>query len=535
MFHKFTLQFFFLLSVYISFLFACRTPKTAYPKFLSQDSLPLQSFDIDNSRDTSLRTANGALIKIAKGSFSKERVQLQIKEAYSLEQMVLAGLTTESNGKPLRSGGMIYLHAEGEEKLLKPISVSIPATNYDDRMQLYTGEEKDGKINWINPQPIIKGPSLLDTGRTIFRQNCASCHVLDKIVTGPALLNVEERGPWYCRQALFDFTRHPAAFIPTTQYTSDQQKQFGTIMPGFPSLSDKDLNALYDYIKNEGLKDGDVQQMIANSKLCEDSCAAYDSLFAVVNEMSWKRQQLIQENGYRINFEKSFNPEPIRLDSSDYVDTAPASSLVHPITYQSVYYQFNIKTLNWYNVDFPLLPIEQQAELKVKMQGNYRKDMNVFLIVEQYRIFGEGGPLDDGEDVYGFYSTDGKISMPPGLSVIVFAVGESEGKISFDWKEFVSTDQQTIILEPKLVSKREFNRTVKSFRLDNSSIHVVDSKNAKQIRKADQKLKKGQEILELYRPKNCHCSCAPADTLMPEADVSRNYDYNLDTANRSGH
>src|SRR5689334_4889042 len=84
--------------------------KSASSKFLNKDSLPSQFITIDNSKDTVVTTANGALIKIGKGSFSKDKVQLEIKEAYSIEQMILSGLTTQSDGDILRSGGMIYVN-----------------------------------------------------------------------------------------------------------------------------------------------------------------------------------------------------------------------------------------------------------------------------------------------------------------------------------------------------------------------------------------------------------------------------------------
>ena len=88
------------------------------------------------------------------------------------------------------------------------------------------------------------------TGQQIFQQNCATCHSLDKVVTGPALRGVNDRGPWTDRANLHKWVHGPGAFIPTTPYTTDLQKQYGQIMPSFPQLSDKDIDAIFDYIKN---------------------------------------------------------------------------------------------------------------------------------------------------------------------------------------------------------------------------------------------------------------------------------------------
>ena len=90
---------------------------------------------------------------------------------------------------------------------------------------------------------------------------------------------------------------------------------------------------------------------------------------------------------------------------------------------------------------------------------------------------------------------------------IVFAVGESEEGIYYDYKEFISTDKQRIILDPEEVSKREFNKSVKRFGLDDVKIKADESKNSKEIRKTDKQLKKKQDILEYYKPKNCNCNC----------------------------
>jgi hypothetical protein len=88
------------------------------------------------------------------------------------------------------------------------------------------------------------------TGQQIFQQNCATCHSLDKVVTGPALRGVNDRGPWTDRANLHKWVHNPGAFIPTTPYTSDLQKQYGQTMPSFPQIPDKDIDAIFDYIKN---------------------------------------------------------------------------------------------------------------------------------------------------------------------------------------------------------------------------------------------------------------------------------------------
>ncbi|HWJ30438.1 MAG TPA: c-type cytochrome, partial [Flavisolibacter sp.] len=87
-------------------------------------------------------------------------------------------------------------------------------------------------------------------GQQIFQANCATCHALDKVITGPALRGVNDRGPWTERPNLHKWVHNPGAFIPTTPYTTELQKTYGQIMSSFPQLSEKDIDAIFDYIKN---------------------------------------------------------------------------------------------------------------------------------------------------------------------------------------------------------------------------------------------------------------------------------------------
>lgn len=67
-------------------------------------------------------------------------------------------------------------------------------------------------------------------------------------MTGPALAGVETRGPWGERENLYKWVHNPAAFIPTTPYTKALQAEYGQIMPAFPQLSNKDIDAIVEYI-----------------------------------------------------------------------------------------------------------------------------------------------------------------------------------------------------------------------------------------------------------------------------------------------
>ncbi|HEX6429653.1 MAG TPA: hypothetical protein VF008_18300, partial [Niastella sp.] len=100
-------------------VYACNQGDRSVNTLLNPGKLSEQTFVIDISKDTILTTKKGALIRIPKGALSADDniVKLEVKEAYSMQDIIKAGLTTQSNGQPLSSGGMIYINAIGENNV----------------------------------------------------------------------------------------------------------------------------------------------------------------------------------------------------------------------------------------------------------------------------------------------------------------------------------------------------------------------------------------------------------------------------------
>ncbi len=90
---------------------------------------------------------------------------------------------------------------------------------------------------------------LAQNGKQIFQTNCQSCHAINKKLSGPALAGFTERGPWAeNKENIYKWVHNPGAFIPTTAYTKALQAEYGQIMPGFPQLSNQDIDAVIEYI-----------------------------------------------------------------------------------------------------------------------------------------------------------------------------------------------------------------------------------------------------------------------------------------------
>lgn len=248
-------------------IFACQQTKQQINAFLTPSRLTAQLVTIDVTKDTTFLTRKGAMIKIPKGALDaggSTTVQLEIKEAYTMQDILQAGLTTLSNGQPLSSGGMIYINpVSSTVKITKPISIATPTPYIDPGMKLFKGVmNPDSSINWTNPQPLPANPqqAKLEYGKKLFWDNCASCHRIEKDLTGPALAHTVKRlghDPAEADTAqinmLYAFTRDNSKVLAggAPYYCTLYNRWSKTPMNVFPLLTDYDLNSLYGYIENE--------------------------------------------------------------------------------------------------------------------------------------------------------------------------------------------------------------------------------------------------------------------------------------------
>ena len=87
-------------------------------------------------------------------------------------------------------------------------------------------------------------------GKALFSQNCASCHAVNKKLTGPALAGVEDR--WPDKKNLYAWIKNNQAFLKTGDaYANKLYTEYNkTAMNLFPTLTDKDIDAILAYIKS---------------------------------------------------------------------------------------------------------------------------------------------------------------------------------------------------------------------------------------------------------------------------------------------
>lgn len=91
-------------------------------------------------------------------------------------------------------------------------------------------------------------------GKALFTSNCASCHAVNKKLTGPALAGVEDR--WPDKAKLHAWIHNSAKVIQSGDaYAVSLFNEYNkTSMTPFPQLSDKDIDAILAFIKTEAGK-----------------------------------------------------------------------------------------------------------------------------------------------------------------------------------------------------------------------------------------------------------------------------------------
>jgi len=78
--------------------------------------------------------------------------------------------------------------------------------------------------------------------------NCASCHAINKRLTGPALAGINERVA--DKKLLHDWIRNNKKVLQSgNDYFNALYKQYGQVsMNAFPNLSDDDIDAILAYV-----------------------------------------------------------------------------------------------------------------------------------------------------------------------------------------------------------------------------------------------------------------------------------------------
>ncbi|HWB94995.1 MAG TPA: cytochrome c [Puia sp.] len=261
--------------------FSCNGPDSDGPS--GGELLTTTSYTIDPAKDTVLKTPGGALLKIGAGTFDAgdaAAVRLEVKEAYTSDEISKGKLSDRLRDEALNSNGIIYVNlAAGQSvSIRRPITVSIPARSIQKDMQVYKGQlDQGGEVVWSEPRSLDDNPGLrqLDHGQAIYMTNCAACHKLRGDLHGPSLAFLAFRRD---RQWLYDFTRNNARMLwRGDPYACFLFNRYGkTVMPLYPDLNDTDLDAVFQYVTSASKSLGLDSNAVVDHKASFDSCAKND-------------------------------------------------------------------------------------------------------------------------------------------------------------------------------------------------------------------------------------------------------------------
>ncbi len=450
---------------------ACNAPK---PGVLNAGNLESFYVTVNIDKDTLIKTPKGAIIKILNHSFS-ENVELEIKEAYTMKDIVLAGLNTESNGKPLRSGGMIYINSRNgkEISVQKPIKILLPANGIEEGMEVFKGSVTDDNINWQPVDSLIPSinEEMLKVGRSVFISNCYTCHSIKTSKTAPALKGFTSRGPWTEISNIFKWIKSPSKFIPTTRYTIELQKEWGSVMPSFPQLSDEDINSVISFINNEAQKSITDTFSYAQPGVASDTATdAFKSNPCMDTIYSYQRNDPVLDLATAQNF---LNSEEDSITKNEvwegfrggFNDLAGSGG-----------YLFEIQTMGWYNVDVFAegIPGTELVELNGSLSG---KDKNHGLII--YAFFPQQknlsvGAMEDGTH-FSFKKIGNQIPLFKGEPGILLAFGADNEKFYYGISYFKVKEKQNVEIKLKPSTREALIDLVKNEKIEGINLDVTEA------------------------------------------------------------
>jgi mono/diheme cytochrome c family protein len=459
-------------------------------KVLSPRNLRTQKFIINPLRDTILFGLRGGIFQIPAGSFEgAEPIEINIKEVFSPIEILYAGLTTESGGRLLESGGMVYFTAFKNHQiiqLIKPLKVSIPSNYVNRSMQIFKGEEnRDGTIDWKDPQPLDSTLNKFpeDSGKVLFESLCGNCHQLFKDGTGPAMAFLEDRVN--DRAVLKSFIKNPSKVMEDNLYFQCQRMRFASQMPGYPSLSDKNIDQILDYIKNESGRRPDLKPVSFKTPQADalkmdttrySECAApcgFDTLYVDTTEYNLARANMMD-----------LHEEATKEDSMDYLYHKPDSleKVMRTNGFADLLatkgrYNFVIKTMGWFNVDafYEGMQGTTIVDLFVKTDFQEKDNLEVHVFFPEKKIL-TVGTLHSNDNLFHFEKYKGQIPLFLNDEAVAFAITSIKEKIYYGITYFKVKKNQTIVIKIKETDKAAIQQAFDQMNLDGIDLDVITKK-----------------------------------------------------------
>lgn len=436
-------------------LVSCQSSKEEVAtNIFNTDNLPTQSFLVSNEKDTILQSINNLQIKIPKnalvdsiGNPVTSKVNISLKEAFTLADMIIGGLSTTTNdGKLLESAGMFNLNASvnNQPVFIKKgvnLEITIPANGLNTTMQHFTGEiTANNQIKWKNPMPLANAQVLIgiDKGKELFNKHCSQCHAIDSEIVGSAMYDVHKVLKF---KQFSNFVRYPQKTIESGDKRSValyfKYKQY---MPNYDFLADTELKNIWDYIKNESAlldKDPDRKKPLLITQKVIDSL-----LLAQTKDIQLRKQNMQQ------------------LTELDTIGDAA--------------YTLSANKFGWFNYDsFIKIGSYTPINFSVMLNGEY-ENSTILLVIKKRKVIVYIYHRE-GNSYYLGNSKNEKVLLPKGEQAVVIATCYKKGydyteeNVFFVMQEITLGEKDMITINPVLVKSIEepMNKVKQAFKLQN--------------------------------------------------------------------
>ena len=402
-------------------------------------TLKTQSFTIDALKGGTLTGKEGAKLAIPANAFVdrngnpvKGKVTIILKEALSMTDIVLGGLTTTSDSNVLESGGMIYVHAtaNGEQLAIAPskeIMATIPAVDRLAGMQLFEGQvKKDETINWVNPADVIMEEEFEAIAPGPVRDSVIAFVSFD---IPPPVKPVEYKGDG---NDLIEVKIEKPQFFPELSFykgvewmlvdqasnkKGDAEKEWVKVDIARSKKQGVYVLTITDAKKKK--KSYDVVPVFEGDNY-EKAMAEYDKKLEAYEREKQERRKLEQRQAAR---------QHTILKAQDYADA----------------YVFPMRQLGWVNCD-RFYNMRGAKEAIVRAVVDDANDAFAYMVFTKRNIC-LPGYLNEGAFVFdnGF----GPMVLPIGEEVLILAVSGSEGKQRFGMEKAVIAEALTVTLQLK--------------------------------------------------------------------------------------
>lgn len=251
-----------LISILSLYLVACDEGVSS--PILSTSNVPFQEFSIlPDQLDTVLLTAGKARIhpNITESDFDLVLpITVSVKEFITLEDMVLAGLSTVGEKGLLQSKGVFYLEVSQDGQpitLTTPWKVEIPAEFIEDGFESFIADgDETGSGIWTKSNAQLQSSyqlTALEWGDSAYHAFCAACHKIRGRLVGPQLGGAAEKYDW---DWLVRFTQNaPKMIIEGDSLAVCVWNEYGkAAMSDSKHLDEEEVRKIYFYIENERRK-----------------------------------------------------------------------------------------------------------------------------------------------------------------------------------------------------------------------------------------------------------------------------------------